>query len=302
MTRHLLDVDDLAPEELATVLDLASDDYPPHVLAGRGVGLVFQKPSARTRNSAEMAVFQLGGHPITIRADEVGIDTRESAEDVARTLAQYHCALGARVLAHPVLERMAAVSGVPVINLLSDRSHPLQAIADVLTLRSRWGGKLEGRRLAWVGDGNNVARSLVLACAMSGVSVALASPPGRGLDEVALDAVLALGGSVTVASSPAEAVRGADAVSTDVWVSMGQETEASARMDAFRPYQVGAQLMALAAPGAVFIHCLPAHRGEEVTADVVDGPSSAIWEQAGNRLRAMRGLLLWMFGGPAGLS
>jgi ornithine carbamoyltransferase len=197
---------------------------------------------------------------------------------------------------------MAAVSRVPVINLLSDRSHPLQAIADVLTLRSRWGGKLAGRRLAWVGDGNNVARSLVLACAMSGVSVALASPPGRGLDEVTLDAIVALGGSVTVASSPAEAVRGADAVSTDVWVSMGQEGEAMARLDAFRPYQVGAQLMALAAPGAVFIHCLPAHRGEEVTADVIDGPSSAVWEQAGNRLRAMRGLLLWMFGGPAGLS
>ena len=156
---------------------------PPRVLAGRGVALVFQKPSARTRNSSEVAVFQLGGHPVTIRGDEVGIDTRESAEDIARTLAQYHAAIGARVFDHGVLERMAAVSGVPVINLLSDRSHPLQAIADLLTLRAHWGGHLAGHRVAWVGDGNNVARSFALACALTGVELALAIAarpwPGR---------------------------------------------------------------------------------------------------------------------------
>lgn len=296
MTRHFLDIDDLEPAELASIFDLAEDDYPPHVLAGRGVGLVFQKPSARTRSSSEVAVFQLGGHPVTIRADEVGIDTRESAEDVARTLAQYHCAIGARVLDHHVLERMAAVSPVPVINLLSDRSHPLQAVADLLTLRSHWGGKLDGHRLAWVGDGNNVTRSLVLACAMAGVDVAVATPPGHRLDEVTMDAVAALGGRLTQTASPAEAVAGADAVATDVWVSMGQENESLERLDAFRPYQVGPPLMALAAPGAVFLHCLPAHRGEEVTEDVIDGPASLVWPQAANRLRAMRGLLLWMFG------
>ncbi len=296
MTRHLLDIDDLAPEELEAVLDLAMDEYPPRVLAGRGVALVFQKPSARTRNSSELAVFQLGGHPVTIRGDEVGIDARESAEDVARTLAQYHCAIGARVLDHTVLERMAAVAGVPVVNLLSDRAHPLQAIADLLTLRSHWGGKLAGRRVAWAGDGNNVARSLVLACAMAGTEVRVASPAGHGLSEVTVDAVSAFGGTITQSQSPAEAVDGADAVCTDVWVSMGQEAESVERMDAFRPYQVGPQLMALAAPGAVFLHCLPAHRGQEVTADVVDGPASLVWPQAANRLRAMRGLLLWMFG------
>ena len=197
MTRHLLDVDDLAPAELAGVLDLALDENPPRVLAGRGVALLFQKPSARTRNSSEMAVFQLGGHPVTIRGDEVGIDTRESAEDVARTLAQYHAAIGARVLDHGVLERMVAVSSVPVVNLLSDRSHPLQAIADLLTLRAHWGGRLEGHRVAWVGDGNNVARSFALACAMTGVEVALATPPGHGLDDATLDAVVALGGTVS---------------------------------------------------------------------------------------------------------
>jgi ornithine carbamoyltransferase len=295
MTRHLLDIDDLAPDELEAVLELAVDDYPPRALAGRGVALVFQKPSARTRSSSEIAVFQLGGHPVTIRGEEIGIDTRESAEDIARTLAQYHCVIGARVLDHTVLERMSAVAGVPVVNLLSDRSHPLQAIADLLTLRSHWEGKLAGHRVAWVGDGNNVARSLVLACAMVGAEVTVASPAGHGLDEVTLDAVRALGGSVVQSQSPALAVEGADAVCTDVWVSMGQEAESVQRMDAFRPYQVGPQLMSLAAPGAVFLHCLPAHRGQEVTADVIDGPASLVWPQAGNRLRAMRGLLLWMF-------
>lgn len=296
MSRHLLDIDDLSAAELASVLDLGMDENPPRVLAGRGVALVFQKPSARTRNSSEMAVFHLGGHPVTIRDDEVGLDTRESAEDVARTLSQYYAATGARVLDHGVLERMAAVSTVPVINLLSDRSHPLQAIADLMTLRAHWGGHLEGHRVAWVGDGNNVARSFALACALTGVEVALATPPGHGLDDLTLDAVVALGGTVTEALSPAEAVAGAEAVCTDVWVSMGQEAESLERRDAFAAYQVDAPLMARAAPGAVFLHCLPAHRGEEVTAEVIDGPASLVWPQAGNRLRAMRGLLSWMFG------
>jgi ornithine carbamoyltransferase len=295
MTRHLLDVDDLSRPELAEVLRLAGDEHPPHLLAGKSVALVFQKPSARTRSSSEVAVFQLGGHPVTIRGDEVGIDTRESAEDVARTLSQYHCAIGARVLEHTTLERMAAASAVPVVNLLSDRSHPLQAIADLLTLRDHWGGRLEGHRIAWVGDGNNVARSLVLACAMTGVDVALAAPPGHQLDELTVDAVAAAGGSLVQSASPEEAVKGADAVCPDVWVSMGQEHESAQRLEAFKPYRVDAALMALAAPGALFLHCLPARRGEEVSTSVIDGPASAVWEQARNRLSAIRGLLLWMF-------
>ncbi len=296
MSRHLLDIEDLSPGELMAVLELAGDDYPPRVLSGRGVALVFQKPSARTRSSSELAVFQLGGHPVTIRGDEVGIDTRESAEDVARTLAQYHCALGARVLDHAVLERMRAVVDIPVINLLSDRAHPRQAIADLLTLQAHWGGALAGRRVAWVGDGNNVARSFVLACAMAGVNVSVATPPGYGLDEATVDAVASLGGSLVQLAAPEEAVKEADAVYTDVWVSMGQEAESVERLVAFGPYRVGPQLMALAAPGAGFLHCLPAHRGEEVAAEVIDGRSSLVWAQAANRLRAMRGLLLWLFG------
>jgi ornithine carbamoyltransferase len=189
---------------------------------------------------------------------------------------------------------MAAVSSVPVVNLLSDRAHPLQAIGDLLTLRSHW-GSLAGRRLAWVGDANNVARSLVLACAMTGVDVALATPASHQLDKATADAVASLGGNLVQTTSAEEAVKEADAVYTDVWVSMGQERESVERLAAFRPYQVGASLMALAAPGAVFLHCLPAHRGEEVAADVIDGPSSLVWAQVANRLRAMRGLLLWMF-------
>jgi ornithine carbamoyltransferase len=295
MTRNLLDIDDLTPSELAAILDLAADEHPPHVLAGRGVALVFQKPSARTRSSSELAVFQLGGHPLTIRADEVGIDERESAEDVARTLAQYHTAIGARVLDHEVLVRMSSVVDVPVINLLSDRAHPLQAIGDLITLRSQWGGYLAGHRLAWVGDANNVARSLVLACAMVGVDVTMATPPSHRLDKSTVDAVSALGGNLVQTSSVDEAVKEADAVYTDVWVSMGQEQESVERLGAFAPYQVGASLMSLGAPGAVFLHCLPAHRGEEVTAEVIDGPASVVWPQAANRLRAMRAVLLWLF-------
>lgn len=297
MLRHLLDIDDLSPRDVATILDVATDDYPPHVLKGRGVALLFQKPSARTRNSAEVAVFQLGGHPLSIQDDEVGVDRRETAEDVARTLSQYHCAIGARVLDHEVLRRMAGTASVPVLNLLSDQAHPLQALADVLTLSSHWGGELAGRRVAWVGDGNNVARSLVLACAAMGIGISLASPVGHRLDDAVLDTAQGHGAKVLQAASPEEAVEGADAVFTDVWVSMGQEAESQRRNEAFAAYQVDQRLMSMAAPGAVFLHCLPAHRGEEVTADVIDGPSSLVWPQAANRLRAMRGLLLWMFGG-----
>jgi ornithine carbamoyltransferase len=295
VTRHLLEVDDLTPGELKEVLHLAAEDDPPRVLAGKGVALIFEKPSARTRNSSEVAVFQLGGHPVSIREEEVGIDSRESAEDVAKTLAQYHSVIGARVLLHETLERMAAVSPVPVVNLLSVRSHPLQAIADVLTLQSHFQGELEGHRVAWVGDGNNVARSLALACAMLGAELVLASPPGYGLDEATLERASRFPGKLRQAKSAADAVAGAGAVCTDVWVSMGQEAESLERVRAFSAYQVSAELMALAAPGAAFLHCLPAHRGQEVAAEVIDGPASLVWDEAANRLRAVRGYLLWLF-------
>jgi ornithine carbamoyltransferase len=293
--RHVLDIDDLSATELGQVLALARMDDPPHVLAGGGVALIFEKPSNRTRNATEMAVVALGGHPVVIRGEEVGLGVREPVGDVIRVLARYHRVVGARVVDHGVLEEMARVDVVPVVNLLSDVAHPCQAVADLLTLTDHW-GSLAGRSVAWVGDGNNVARSFAHACARTGVTFRLACPPGRNLDEVTIDAVRAAGGEITVTTDPAEAVAGADAVSTDVWVSMGQEAEEAERADAFAGYQVDDAMMALAAPDAVFLHCLPAHRGLEVAASVIDGPASLVWDQAGNRLDAARGLLLWLAG------
>jgi ornithine carbamoyltransferase len=291
--RHFLEIDDLSPDELSTVLDLAEVHDPPPVLARRGVALVFEKPSNRTRNATEMAVVALGGHPVSLRGDEIGLGVRESVEDVIRVLSQYHRVVGARVFDHRALEAMAAVDSVPVINLLSDRSHPCQVLADLLTLRQRW-GDLPGHSVAWVGDGNNVARSLTLGCGLAGLEVRLACPPGHQVDEVTIDAARTRGVEVLVTADPREAVRGADAVYTDVWVSMGQEAEQQHREDAFARYQVDDGLMAAASPDAVFLHCLPAHRGLEVSASVIDGPASAVWLQSANRMHAARGLLLWL--------
>lgn len=295
MTRHLLDVDDLTTGELAEILALSRQAEPPRVLAGAGVALIFEKPSNRTRNATEMAVVALGGHPITIRGEEIGLGVRESVADVTRVLAQYHRVVGARVNDHRTLEEMAALDVVPVVNLLSDRSHPCQALADLLTLEEHW-GDLKGRTVAWVGDGNNVARSLVHGCARTGTAVRLATPAGHRLDERTVEAARSVGGDVLVTTDPAEAVAGADAVCTDVWVSMGQEAEGGERLAAFTGYQVDEALMGRAAPGAVFLHCLPAHRGQEVSGAVIDGPASLVWKQAANRMHAARGLFLWLAG------
>ena len=292
MTRHLLDLDDLSPAELAEVIAAADSPAAP-VLAGRGVALVFEKPSARTRNATEMAVVQLGGHPVTQRGEELGIDVRETAEDVARTLACYHAVICGRVFDHTTLVRMAAAGGVPVLNLLSDHAHPCQAIADLLTLRDHF-GRLEGLRVGYVGDWNNVARSLGLALGMSGASLSLGCPKGYGPDEVALDQLATVGASPRLHHRPEEAVAGADAVYTDVWTSMGAEGEADQRRRAFEGWTVTPALMAGASPDAVFLHCLPAHRGEEVDTAVLEGSSSLVWPQAANRLHAARGVLRWL--------
>jgi ornithine carbamoyltransferase len=292
--RHFLEVDDLSADQLGTVLELALLPSPPPVLSGKGVALLFEKPSARTRNSSEMATFQLGGHPVAIRGEEVGFDTRETVEDITLTLAQYHAAIGARVFDHKVLERMAAVSPVPIINLLSDLAHPCQALADLLTLKQRF-GELPGRTIAWIGDGNNVCRSLILGCSLVDMTVRIACPAAFEPDSTAVDIARSRGTDVMVTDDPAAAVAGADAVCTDVWTSMGQEAEVGARRAAFARYTVDEALMAEAADGAVFLHCLPAHRGEEVTAGVIDGPQSLVWPQAQNRMHAFRGLLLWLF-------
>ncbi len=291
--RHLLEVDDLTGDELARVLDLAEKPAPSSLLAGRGVALLFEKPSLRTRHSMEVAVVQLGGHPVTASGGEVGLDQREPAEDVARTLSRYHAAIGARVFAHATVRRLAAAASVPVVNLLSDESHPCQALADLLTLRQRF-DDLAGRTLAWVGDGNNVCSSLLLACALVGMTLRVATPAGHQPPAAVVERARALGGRHELFTDPRQAVAGADAVSTDVWASMGQESEAASRRQAFAGFQVDESLMTMAAPGAVLLHCLPAHRGEEVSADVLDGPRSRVWQQAENRLHAQRGLLLWL--------
>ena len=298
-TRHVLEVDDLSAEEIVAVLDLAERPDPPPVLAGRGVALVFEKPSNRTRNATEMAVFQLGGHPVSLQAFEVGLDEREAAEDVARTLGSYHRVVCARTFAHATLERMAsALDGagmeVPVVNLLSDDAHPCQALADALTLRQHLGG-IEGRTVAWVGDGNNVARSLALTVVRLGGRMRVASPNGFTLDDAALDRIRLAGpGVLEVHDRPEPAVDGADAVATDVWTSMGQEAEADARRRAFEGWTVTTALLARASSEGILLHCLPAHRGEEVAADALDGPRSRVWPQAANRMHVARGLFRWL--------
>jgi ornithine carbamoyltransferase len=296
--RHVLDVTDLSPDELATVLDLARRPAATlgRPLAGRGVALIFEKPSNRTRQSMEVAVFELGGHPVHTRGEEIGFDTRETVEDVTRVMAGYHAVLAARVFRHELVERMAAVSTVPVVNMLSDRSHPLQGLADALTMVQEI-GPLAGRTVAWVGDYNNVARSLAEASAALGAHVRLGCPPGYDAADAELERLGRLGAaSVEQRPQPAEAVKGADAVHTDVWTSMGQENEATARREAFAGFTVTDDLMALAADGALFFHCLPAHRGDEVAQSVIDGPRSRVIAQAHNRLHASRGLLAFLAG------
>lgn len=293
--RHFLEVDDLSPAELHAVLDLAERADPPAVLAGRGVALLFEKPSLRTRNATEMAVVQLGGHPVSLRAEEVDVDVREPAADAARVLSRYHAVIGARVFEHAKLQRMAEAATVPVVNLLSDDSHPCQALADLLTLRQVW-GDLAGRTVAYVGDGNNVCRSLVLAAALAGMRARVATPAGFALPAEALERAAALGGEVAAFTSPEEAAEGADALYTDVWASMGHEDDVGRRRQAFEGFTVDERLMARANPGAAFLHCLPAHRGEEVSAAVLDSAASVVWQQAENRMHAMRGLLMFLVG------
>ena len=219
--------------------------------------------------------------------------TGRGGEDVALTLACYHRFIGARVLSHSTVERMAAVGAAPVVNLLSDRAHPMQALADLATLAAEL-GPLEGRKLAYVGDANNTARSLMIAAAMAGMEAAVAGPPGYGFDPASAERIRAAGCDPLLTDDPAEAAAGADAVYTDVWTSMGQEAETARRLLDFEGYTVDEALMAVARPGAVFLHCLPARRGEEVAAEVIDGPRSRVWPQAANRMHAARGLLMWL--------
>jgi len=282
---HLLAIRDLSEESLRQILALSERTTTRQPLRGKGIALYFEKPSARTRNSMEMAVVQLGGHPVTIHKEEIGLGTRESAADVARTLACYHSLIAARVHDHGLLEQMAAAVHTPLLNMLSATDHPLQALADLLTIRQLL-GRIEGVRVAYLGDANNVARSLAEGCSMLGADLTVASPPGHGF----LDPPP----GVRQVTDPAEALEGAQIVYTDVWVSMGQ-SDSEDRRELFAPYQVNAELMERTS-GAWFMHCLPARRDEEVTDEVMESDRSAIWLQAENRMHTARGAMAWMLG------
>jgi len=296
--RHFINSTDISADELRKVLQLstASTDALGKPLAGLGAALIFEKPSNRTRHSMEMAVVQLGGHPVYTRGEEVGFDVRETVEDITKVMGGYHAILAARVFDHNIVRRMADSSSVPVVNMLSDRQHPLQGLADVLTMQQQL-GDLVGKTVCYVGDYNNVARSLAQASALLGMHVRLGCPNGYAAEDGELQALQKLGAaSVNQFDNMKDAVGGAHAVHTDVWTSMGQESETNKREKAFANFQVTEAVMKDAAADAIFMHCLPAHRGMEVAAEVIDGPRSKVFEQAHNRMHAARGLLAFLMG------
>lgn len=285
--RSLTRIRDWTPAELEGVLDLAAElkarqraRDPHRLLEGRTVGLLFRKHSTRTRVSLEVAAAHLGATALYLPGEQLQLARGESVEDTARVLSRYLDALAIRTHAHAEVEAFAAVSSIPVVNALTDEAHPLQALADVLTIRERF-GTLDGVRVAWVGDGNNVCVSLAEACAALGAEFACASPAGYEPPD----------GSIPLAGDPRDAVRGAHVLVTDVWVSMGQEAERAERLAAFAAHALDAELVALADPEAIVLHCLPAHPGEEIAADVLHGPRSAVWDEAENRLHTAKALL-----------
>ncbi len=300
--RHFLDLLDLTDEELAHLLEGAATLKAAHLagdrtprLPGRVLGLVFEKPSLRTRVSFQTAIAQLGGASVFMSGHEVGLGSRESVPDFARVMSQYVDAVVLRTFSHATVEMFAAHASCPVINGLSDYYHPCQALADLFTLQELF-GDLSGRTLVFVGDGNNVARSLAICCGKLGLRFVLAAPEGYGFDEPFLQVYQQRlpRAQLTVNGTPDHAVRLADAIYTDVWTSMGQEAERERRLSSFAAFQVNDALLALAPPHARVMHCLPAHRGEEITSEVLDGKRSVVIQQAGNRLHAQKALLQWL--------
>jgi ornithine carbamoyltransferase len=302
MSRDFLSIDDLTPEELHHLLDLgakvkASPEDHAERLRGRAVALIFEKPSTRTRVSFEVAVSSSGGHPLALSSAELQLGRGETIEDTGRVLSRYVDAIVLRTFGQERLEALARGASVPVVNSLSDFEHPCQALADLLTVRE-WSGELAGEVLTYIGDGNNVAHSLLLAGAKTGMHVRVATPVGfEPIPQVvgrAEDIAREMGGSVRVLNDAEEAADGADALYTDVWASMGQEAEAMERRLVFQGYRIDQALVDRAKPDVVVLHCLPAHRGDEITDDVIDGPRSGVWDQAENRLHTQKALLLWL--------
>jgi ornithine carbamoyltransferase len=302
MARHFLRDDDLSPDEQLAVLDLAdrmkADKLGFPVLAGKSVATIFEKNSTRTRLSFEVGIAQLGGQPIVIDGRTMQLGREETIEDTSRVLSRYVDAVVWRTYAQARIAAMASVSGVPVVNALTNEFHPCQVLADLQTIRERH-GRLTGLTLTYLGDGaNNMAHSLLLGGATAGLNVRVASPEGFvPHQDVLLDAkqrAADVGGTVALMTDPHVAVAGADVLVTDTWTSMGQENDGKDRISPFRPFQVNAELLDRAAPGAIVLHCLPAHRGAEITDEVLDGPASAVWDEAENRLHAQKALLSWL--------
>lgn len=294
---HFLAIADLTPAELNQYLSVAKKlkaewrkggNRP--ILKNKTLGMVFQKPSLRTRVSFDMAMLHLGGHALYLSPNEIGLGQRESIADVARVLSRYVDGIMARVFAHSHVVELAQYSRVPVINGLSDHEHPCQALADVLTIVEHL-GKLKGLQVVFFGDGNNVARSLMYACALGGARFVCASPRGYALDDASVDRARRMGGDVTLTEDPQAAARDADVLYTDAWASMGQEDEAALRAQVFSPYQLNAALVALSKPMSIVMHCLPAHRGAEITDEVADGSHSVLFDQAENRMHAQKAIL-----------
>jgi ornithine carbamoyltransferase len=302
MEKDLLSLADLSTDELWHILNVAQElkeewqeeggNQP--ILMGKTLGMIFQKPSLRTRVSFEVAMLQLGGEALYLSPNEIQLGKRESVEDVARVLSRYVDCIMARVFAHNDVETLAAYSRVPVINGLSDYNHPCQGLADLFTILEKK-GVLHGLKLAWVGDGNNVLASLLLGASKVGMDISAATPPGYeppiDVVELAFRFAAESGSEIEIGNDPHAAVRDADIIYTDVWTSMGQEAEREQRHKVFPPYQVNAALVAEADPEAFVMHCLPAHRGQELTDEVADGPNSVLFDQAENRLHAQKGLL-----------
>jgi len=306
--RDLLSAADLNVAEVKLVFERAAElkaefratrrhaDQP---LAGRTLAMLFQKPSLRTRVTFEAGMTQLGGHAVHLATSDVGLGTRESVPDVARNLDRWVDGIMVRTFGHAIAEEIASAATIPVINALTDLEHPCQALADLFTLRERF-GKLDGLVLAFVGDGNNVFHSLAILGARLGLEVRLAHPPGHGPDPAVIERARSVAGGsgrVILGEDPVAAVRGADVVYTDAWASMGQEAEASRRRTEFAGFQVDDRLLSAAGPATLVMHCLPAHRGEEITSDVLDGPRSLVLEQAENRLHVQKGFLAESLGG-----
>ncbi|WP_425394903.1 ornithine carbamoyltransferase [Aeoliella sp.] len=305
--RHLITLEDVSSAEIETIYAITEDlktkflsGIREPILPGRMMALLFEKQSLRTRVSFEACMTHLGGGSILL-GDDAGFGKRESIADFTRVLSEMVDVIVVRSKKHSTVEEVAKYSKAAVVNGLTDQSHPCQALADLYTLREHV-GSLKGRKLTWVGDGNNVAMSLARGCAKLGMAMSVCSPPGYELPAAFLERLLKQSpdADVTITNDPTEAVTDADAIYTDVWASMGQEAEQAQRMKDFAAYQVNAKLMAAAPQGAVFMHCLPAKRGEEVTDEVIDSPASVVVPQAGNRMHVQKGILVWLLGSQAG--